>query len=175
MNRAEKEQLVGSLADKFSKSTAVFMTEYCGLKVSEITELRRELCKVQGEFRVTKNRLVKRALEKGKAENLDTFKSQLTGPVALTFVEEDSVGVAKVLSKYQKEFEPFKIRLGILKGEVIGEKEIEALSKLPSKEELYAKLLGTLLAPASSFVRVLQGTSEKIVRVLGAIRDTKKE
>lgn len=174
MNRTEKEKVVNLLADRFARAAAVFLTEYRGLKVSEMTELRRELSKVRGELRVVKNRLAKRALEQNDVAKLEGFRTQLTGPVALAFAGEDLVAVAKILAKYQEEFEALKIRSGILRGEVIGAKEVEKLSKLPSKEELYAKLLGTLLAPASNLVRVLQGTSEKLARVLAAVRDGKQ-
>jgi large subunit ribosomal protein L10 len=99
----------------------------------------------------------------------------LKGPTAIAFVKEDAVGAAKILAKFGKELEPFEIRGGVLRGEVLSAKDVDALSKLPSKEELYAKLLGTLVGPASSLVRAMQGVSSKLARVIGAVRDTKQE
>jgi large subunit ribosomal protein L10 len=171
MNRNEKQDVVTELAGKFKEASAIFLADYRGLTVAEFTEMRHELDKVQAQIQVVKNRLMKRALSDEGCSELEEF---LLGPTAVTFIEEDAVGAAKVLAKYQKEFEPLEIRAGIVRGEVVGPEQFEALSKLPSKEELYAKLLGTLLAPASSFVRALQGVSEKLVRVLAAIRDTKE-
>ena len=170
MDRIGKEQLVQGVAEKVKQSAAFFLTEYRGLKVSEMTELRRELKKVQSDLQVVKNRLMKRAIDGGKFEGLE---EHLKGPTAIAFVSEDAVGAAKVLTKYAEEFEPFSLRAGVLKGEVIGLDKITTLSKLPSKEELYAKLLATLMAPVTNVVRALNGVPTKIVRVMAAIKDTK--
>ncbi len=172
MNREEKQVVVTELASKFKGAAAVFVADYRGLTVSEMTMIRSELGDVDAQMYVVKNRLMKRAIEGGNG--IEALNDHLKGPTAITFVQEDAVGAAKVLAKFEKEFEPLEIRAGVLKGEVIGAKEVEALSKLPSKEELYAKLLGTLSAPASNLVRVLQACSEKLVRALAAVRDTKE-
>lgn len=171
MNRTQKEGIVSELSDKFKGAAAIFLVDYCGLTVGEMTEIRRELDKVQTRIHVVKNRLVKRALN---GEEYPGLVDYLRGPTAIAFVEEDPVGTAKVLAKYQKEFKPLEIRAGYIKGEVIGPEKVEFLSKLPSREELYAKLLGTLLAPASNLVRVIQGVSGRLVRVLDTIRGSKE-
>ncbi len=171
MNRTEKQAKVAELQDQYKAAAAIFLSDYRGLTVAEMTEIRDELMKVQSRMQVVKNRLMKRALADASVSELD---EHLTGPTAIAFVDEDPVGAAKVLAKFQKEFEALEIRAGVMKGEVIDAKQIEALSKLPSREELYAKLLGTLSAPASNMVRVLQGNAEKLVRVLAAVRDTKE-
>lgn len=171
MNRTEKQAQVTELQKQYKAAVAIFLSDYRGLTVAEMTEIRDELSKVQSRMQVVKNRLMKRALAN---ESLPEMDSHLAGPTAIAFAEEDPVGAAKVLAKFQKEFEALEIRAGVMKGEVIDAKQIEALSKLPSKEELYAKLLGTLSASASNIVRVLQGNSEKLVRVLAAVRDTKE-
>ena len=170
MNKVQKEAAVKDLSAQFKDAAAIFVTHYRGLKVSEITQLRAELNGVQARMLVVKNRLMKRALGKNSAG----LEKHLLGPTSITFANEDPVGAAKVLAKYQKEFEPLEIKAGLMHGELIDLKQIEALAELPSKEELYAKLLGTLLASASSIVRALQGTSEKLVRALAAVRDTKE-
>lgn len=171
MNRDGKARVVSELTEKFQSAAAVFLADYRGLKVSEITTIRQELSKVQARMQVVKNRLMKRALDADESKQLS---EHLKGPIAVTFVEEDAVGAAKVLAKYADEFEPLEVRVGFMRKEVIGHEQIKALSKLPSKEELYAKLLGTLMAPASNLVRALQGTSTQIVRALAAIRDSKQ-
>ena len=174
MKRVDKEQAVDELKSKFAKATAVILTDYRGLKVAELTAIRRALAKVPGHFKVVKNRLVKRALE-GNEEKLAAFVEKLEGPVALAFTAEDPVALAKSLSKSAGEFEALKIGLGIVRGEVVSEQEVVALSQLPSKEELYAKLLGTLMAPANNLVRALNDVAGKLVRTLAAIQETKQE
>lgn len=171
MDRAGKEQLVQGVTEKVKQSAAFFLTEYRGLKVSEMTELRQELKKVQSDLQVIKNRLIKRAIDGGDLGGLEEY---LKGPTAVAFASEDAVGTAKVLTKYAEQFEPFTLRAGVVRGEVIGLEQITALSKLPSKEELYAKLLATLMAPVTNVVRALNGVPTKIVQVLAAIKDTKE-
>jgi large subunit ribosomal protein L10 len=136
-----------------------------------MTQLRQELYAVQSDLRVVKNRLMKRALE---GEKFSGLEEHLAGPTAIAFVKDDPVRVAKILTKYAEEFEPLQLRAGVMRGEIIGPKEIAALSKLPSKEELYAKLLATLMAPITSVVRALNGVPTKVVQVLAAVKDTKE-
>ncbi|MDO8461926.1 MAG: 50S ribosomal protein L10 [Deltaproteobacteria bacterium] len=165
MKRNEKEQEIVSLKEKFQKSSVAFLAEYRGLKVSEVTELRREVRKLSGEFKVVKNRLARKALSGGPFTALDPhFK----GPIAVTW-GNDPVIVAKLLAKYQESFPAFKLKVGLLDGRLLESKEVEALSKLPSKEELYAKMLGTLMAPITSLARVLNAVPQKLVGVLDAI------
>lgn len=173
MKHAEKEQAVTGLKAKFAKATAVIVTEYRGLKVAELTAIRRDLVKVPAYLKVVKNRLVKRALA-GSETKLSAFMAKLKGPVALAFTEEDPVSLAKSLSKAAEEFAALKLSLGIVRGEVVSEQEVVALSKLPSKQELYAKLLGTLMAPAGNLVRALNDVAGKLVRTLAAVQETKK-
>lgn len=172
MNRSEKNQLVSEVSDKFQQAAAVFLTEYRGLTVAEMTSVRRDLRAANAEMKVVKNRLVKLALDDEKRAALE---DRLKGPVALTFAMDEAVSVAKVLAKYQKEFEPLEITGGVLNGDVLDKTAVIGLSKLPSKEELYAKLLGTLMAPVTNVVRAMQGVSTNVVRALAAIRDTKTE
>lgn len=175
MKRSEKELSVQSLSEKLSKAKAVILAEYRGLKVSEVTEIRREIKKNAGDFRVFKNRLAKRAIS-GTA--WAPLESHFKGPLALVISDQDPVILTKILAKYAETFAALKLKVGAF-GEkagvrVIDAKEIQAISKLPSKEELYAKFLGTLLAPASGLVRTLQGVPQKLVIVLKAIAEKKQ-
>ncbi|MBI1909001.1 MAG: 50S ribosomal protein L10 [Deltaproteobacteria bacterium] len=165
MKRSEKTTEVQSLKEKFQKSKAAFLAEYRGLKVSEITEIRREVRKSEGSMKVVKNRLVKKALEGGE---MNALLTHFKGPLAVTW-GNDPVVVAKVLSKYQESFPAFQLKVGILDGRLLESKDVEALAKLPSREELYAKLLGTLVAPATNLARVLNALPQKLARVVDAI------
>lgn len=170
MKRAEKEQAVTQLSEKLGRSGAVLLAEYRGLKVSQLTELRREIRKCEGDFRVVKNRLAKRALSQVGFEALQDF---FKGPIGVAFVPQDAVSLAKILTKFAESYELFKLRAGLLGGKVLSPREIIGLSRLPSREELLAKLLGTLQAPAVNLVRVLQGVPQKLALVLRAIEKTK--
>ena len=171
MKRAEKEVEISSLSERFKRAKAVILAEYRGLKVSEITEIRREVKKNSGEFNVIKNRLAKRAIQGSVWEPLS---NHLKGPLALALSEKDPVVLSKILSKFAENFQALKIRTGCMDGKVLSTKDIEALAKLPSKEELYAKLLGTLMAPAGALVRVLHGVPQKLVVALKAVSERKE-
>lgn len=171
MKRIEKEQAVGRMARWFEKSAAVILTECRGLKVSELTELKKEIKKTQGDLRVVKNRLAKRALQGGGMSALgDYFK----GPTAVAFSEADPVRLSKVILKYVESFEPFKVKVGFVGGKVLSAREVEAFSKLPTREELLACLLGTFAAPATGLVRTLQGVPQKLALTLKEIGERKQ-
>lgn len=172
MKKSEKIEISTGLSERLSKAKAIILTEYRGLKVSEITEIRREMRKNAAELKVVKNRLVKKAIA---GSDWSPLESHLKGPLALAISDQDPVIVSKILAKYAESFPALKIKVGSLRGsKILESKEIEALSKLPSKEELYAKLLGTLMAPASGLVRVLQGVPQKLAIALKAIADKKQ-
>lgn len=171
MKKTEKVEIATTLSERLGKAKAVILAEYRGLKVSELTEIRKELRKNSAELKVVKNRLVKKAIAGSGWAALDPH---LKGPLALVIADLDVVVLSKVMAKYAESLEPLKLKVGCLDGKVLNTKELEALSKLPSKEELYAKLLGTLMAPASGLVRVLQGVPQKLAIALKAIADKKQ-
>jgi large subunit ribosomal protein L10 len=172
MNKAEKESAVQVLSERLRKAKAVILAEYRGLKVSEITEIRREVKKNAGDFKVVKNRLAKRAFA---GVGMSSLEGHMKGPLAIVTAEQDPVVLSKVLSKHAESYAALKLKFAFFDGKVIDAKGIEALAKLPSKEELYAKLLGTLMAPAQGLVRVLSGVPQKLAIALKAIADKKQQ
>ena len=171
MRRSEKETEVTILSENLKKAKAVILAEYRGLKVSEITEVRREIRKNSGTFKVVKNRLAKRAVAGSPWAALE---GHFRGPLALITSDHDPVVLSKILAKYAESFAALKIKTGCFEGRLLELKDIQALAKLPSKEELYAKFLGTLMAPAGGFVRVLSGVPRKLAIALKAIADKKQ-
>lgn len=171
MKKAEKEVVISSLSERLKKASMVILAEYRGLKVSEITEIRREIKKNTGDFKVVKNRLSKRAIMGSEWAPLEAY---FKGPVGIVTSAGDPVILTKLLTKYAESFPALKLKAGLMSGKLLDVKGIVALSKLPSKEELYAKLLGTLQAPASGLVRVLQALPQKLVIALKAIADKKQ-
>ncbi|MFO1464693.1 MAG: 50S ribosomal protein L10 [bacterium] len=170
MNREEKAQAVEELKVRFQKASVTLLAEYQGLTVSELTKLRQELRKNQSELKVVKNTLAGLAIQGTEMEPLTKL---FTGPIAVVTTEKDPVAPAKVLVKFAKEFEKAKIKGGFLSGKTMGAAEIETLSKLPSREEMLAKLLGSMNAPAQNLVNVMSAMPRKLVTVLAAIRDKK--
>jgi len=167
MNRAEKTQAIEGLQKEFTEAGAVFLTDYRGLKVNKLTELRFELNKAGASFRVIKNRLALRALEPETAKSMETHFDDMT---AVTIARGDVASSAKVLTKFAKNNENLKIKVGLLDGKIISVEEITALSKLPSRQELLAQLLGVWTAVPAGFVRVLNAVPAGWVNVLDSLR-----
>ena len=170
MNREEKAQAVEALKERFQKTSVTLLAEYQGLKVSELTKLRQELRKTNAEVKILKNTLAGLAL---KGTEMEPLSKLFVGPTAVVTSAKDPVTPAKVLVKFVKEFEKAKIKGGFLSGKVMTPAEIETLSKLPSREEMLAKMLGSMQAPAQNLVNVLSALPRQLATVLAAIRDKK--
>jgi large subunit ribosomal protein L10 len=167
----KKLEVVKELKEKISSANSIILTDYMGLNVAEITELRRKLHENDVDYKVCKNTLAKIAFNELEIEELD---DQLKGPTAIAFSYEDPVSPAKVLIEYAEDNEKLTVKSGLVEGEFVGLEKIEELSKLPSKEELIAMLLRTMKAPITGIVRVLDGNLGKFVRVLDQIKQKKE-
>lgn len=167
-----KQQIAQDLHGRFERAKVVILTDYKGLNVGAMTELRRRLKQAGIEYRVVKNSLLERAATDTPADVLkDTFK----GPSAIALSYDDPVAPAKVLTQFAKENDKLKIRLGVLNGKVIGEADIKNLADLPSREVLLAQLLGVLNAVPTSFVRVLSAVPGGLVNVLNAVKEQREQ
>lgn len=170
MNRQSKEALVAEFAEKLKQTKAVFLADYRGLNVEQATALRRKLHDVGIEYRVAKNTLLRLAARETHAACLD---EKLTGPTAIALVKDDPVAPAKALVEFAKAHNAFELKAGALEGKLLSVDDIKALSDLPSREELLAKMLGSMNAPVSNFVGVLAAIPRSLVQVLSAIKDQK--
>ena len=168
----KKEAVVDSIKEKLEASQSVVLIDYRGLTVAEVTELRNQMREAGVEYQVLKNTMIKRAAEKAGIEGLDPI---LEGPTAVAFGINDPVAPAKLLTKFAKDTKKITIKGGVLAGNAIDVAAVENLAKLPSKEELIAKILGSLNAPITGLVMVLSGVTSKFVRTLEAIRVQKEE
>lgn len=168
--KAFKSEKIDSIKAKAEKAQVALLTEYKGYSVEEITNLRRALQKDGGDYMVTKNTLAKIAL---KGTDFEVLTDSLTGPVAIAFGFNDQVSSAKVLSKFIKDTKKGVILGGALDGKLLDAKEVEALAKLPSKEELIAKMLGSINSPASGIVGGINGVMSALTRAIAAVRDQK--
>ena len=169
MDRSEKEKLVTSLHETLKKAELVVITQQSGLTVAEVTNLRRQMRQAGAGFKVTKNRLARRALEGTKFEGLGPM---FTGPTAIAY-SADPIAAAKVAVTYANSNEKLKIIGGAMGGQVLDPSGIKALATLPSLEELRAKIVGALQAPAAKLAAVLQAPAGQLARVFKAYASSK--
>ncbi len=164
MERAEKDALVSTLNGVFNDAGVVVVTHYSGLNVAELSELRRDMAEAGASFRVTKNRLAKRALEGTPASGItDLF----TGPTAIG-VSDDPVAAPRILAKFAKANDKLIIRGGIMGDTVLDETGVKALADLPSLDELRGKIVGMLNTPATRIAGVLAAPGGQVARVIAA-------
>ena len=171
MDRAGKNLLRENLTERLSKANAVILAEYRGLAMSELTQLRVSLRKSGGEFKISKNRIVKKAIE---GSTYSQIADDMRGPLGVVYSYGDVAQVTKSVLDFAKDHENLKVKVGVLEGGVVGTSELEAISSLPSKEVLLAKILGSITAPHRGLVTVLSGVSRNLVQVINAIKDKKE-
>jgi len=167
LNRAEKAAMIDDVTAQLAKAQAVVVAEYRGLDVASMTDLRSKARQSGVYLRVLKNTLVRRAVAGTPFEKLT---DQMVGPL-IYGVSEDPVAVAKVLQDFSKANEHLVIKAGALPNSTIDAQGIKALASLPSREELLAKLLGTMQAPTTKFVQTLNEIPTSFVRAVAAVRD----
>lgn len=172
MNKTEKNDVVSVLKDKFTKANAAFVTEYRGMPVETLGELRKRVRNGNGELHIIKNRLARIA---AKGSSFESLGEHFKGPVALALAFKDPVPVAKAVLESISDTSPFKIRLGHIGGKTISDKEVTALSKLPDRMTLLSMLVGTLQAPMRNFASVTAAVPRDFVNVLTAVKNKKSE
>ena len=171
-----KQAVVAQLKEQLESAKGVVLTSYKGLTVAQDTELRRELREAGVSYHVVKNTMLRIA---AKEAGIEGIEEHLEGTTAFAFSTEDAVAPAKVICGFIKknkleDAEVLTVKVGMVEGKVIGVDEVKALAALPSREELIAKLLGSMNAPISNTVNVLQGVIRNAVYVLDAIRSQKE-
>ena len=168
--KAFKNDKIALIKEKIDKAQVAIVTEYKGLSVEEITKLRRALQKDNGDYMVTKNTLAKIAI---KGTPYEVLSDSLKGPIALAFGYGDQVAPAKALSQFIKETKKGEILGAVLDGKLMSAAEAKALASLPSKEEIYAKMLGCINSPASGIANSVNAVMSSLVRAVAAVRDQK--
>ena len=171
LNLDEKKAVVAEVSTQVASAQAIIMAEYRGMEVGHMTQLRAKARESGIYFRVVKNSLVRRAVEGTPYAGL---AEHMVGPLAYG-ISSDPVAAAKVLHDFSKENDKFVIKVGAMGDKIMSLDDVKALASLPSREELIAKLLGTMQAPVAKFVRTLNEVPSKFVRGLAAVRDSKTE
>jgi len=169
LTKQKKEDILKDLVDKFGRSKSVVFADYRGLDVISISDLRRKLREEDAEMKVAKKTLIKLAV-KDKVGDLE--ESGLEGPVVATFSYEDPLSGLRILYEFSKGNENLKLLGGIIDGKAVGPDVIKQYAKLPSRDELLAKLIGSMNAPLSGFVGIGNSLISGIVRVLNAYKDS---
>lgn len=168
--KAFKQEKIEAMKENFAKAKVAVVTEYRGLTVEEITKLRRALQKENSDYMVTKNTLAKVA---AKGTQFEVLEEVLKGPVAIAFGFADEVAPAKVLKKFIKEAKKGQIVAAALDGKLLDAKETEVLADLPSKEELYAKMLGCINSPATGIAGAVNAVMSGLVRAMDQVAKQK--
>lgn len=171
MKLSEKTQIVEGLHERFARAAIVVLTDYKGLDVAAISELRRKLRESEIEFTVAKNTLLARAAE---GTDIAALKDHFKGPSAVALSYHDPVAPAKVLVQFAESNQKLEIKAGAMKGRILDFQAIKALSKLPSREVLLGQLLSALNGVPTGLVRALNDMPQRVVNVLQAIKDQKE-
>lgn len=168
ITREKKKQMVAAYVDALSRSKAVFLTDYRGLSVSGLQELRAKVREVGGGHLVVKNTLVALAL---KEAHLPVPEEMLQGPVALSFVYEEIPSLAKVLRDFAKDTEIMEVKGGILDGELLSQSQVESLADMPPREVVMAQLLGLIQQPGNQVASIVNAVGSKLAATLKAYAD----
>jgi large subunit ribosomal protein L10 len=164
ITKEKKKEIVEELTENISKQEAVFFVNYKGIKGNEVNQLREELRKNGAKMIVARKTLVKIAFEK---EGVSFNPLELEGEVGFVFSFEDGINTAKIIEKFSKEEKLFVLG-GIYENKSLTAEEVKELASLPSREELLSKLVGTMIAPVSGFLQVLEGNTRGLINVLNA-------
>jgi large subunit ribosomal protein L10 len=170
LNLEQKKAVVAEVSEQVATAQAIILAEYRGIEVGDMTQLRAQARKSGVYLRVLKNTLVRRPVDGTPFSGL---ADAMVGPLVFG-ISTDPVAAAKVLSDFAKANDKFVIKAGAMPNQVMDAKAVQALASLPSREELLAKLLGTMQAPIATFVRTLNEVPTKFARGLAAVRDQKQ-
>jgi large subunit ribosomal protein L10 len=164
--KAQKQELVTKLAKRLQGAATIYVTDFTGLDVAQITQLRRRLRAAGADYAVVKNSLARRALDTAQVGGIATH---VDGPTALVLGGADPVGPAKVLADFAKEFQKPSVRAGVVDGKGVTPEQVKQLAALPPKPELMAQLAGALQSPLAGFVGSLNGLMWNMLSVLESL------
>jgi len=170
--KEQKQETVTTLVGRLQRAPTVYVTDFTGLNVAKVTELRRRLRAAGVEYVVVKNTLARRALD---AAAVPALTEHLAGPTALVLAGRDPVGAAKVLADFAREHEKPAIKVGLVEGKAVSPEQVKRLATLPPKTELLAQLGGAFQAPMAGWVGAMQGLLQMMVGALEALKTTRAD
>lgn len=172
LTREQKQDLVESYRQNIAEVPNIYLLDYKGISVTEVTELRNKIRETGGMYTVVKNRLVLQAIQETP---MAALADQMEGPIAVAYTHEDPVGLAKALTDFAKTVPAIEFKAGLMDGKVVSGEQLVEIAKLPSRDDLIAKLLFLLQSPVQRFVRTMATLGpQSLVTVLGQVADQKK-
>lgn len=171
MQRSEKEKIVDDIRDKVSRAHGMYFTDFTGITVQQVNELRRELYKAGIEYHVVKNTLVKKALE--SLSGYEKLYNKLIGPTAIAFGYDDPIIAAKILKKFSEKYNILKVKACVIEKEIYDGIELEKIATMPSRPELIASIVSGIQAPISGLVGAINAVMRDLVNVIDAIEKKK--
>jgi large subunit ribosomal protein L10 len=171
MPTSEKIDKVEELTAAMKGAKAIYLADFTGIDVAQVTGLRNQLREADIGYQVVKNRLAKRAAE---AAGLEGLGEHFVGPTAIAYSNDDPITPAKILQDFAEKDDTFSIKTGIMDGKVLTADEVIVLAKLPSREELLGKVVGSIQSPLYGFAAVLNGLLRNLVGVVSAIEEKQR-
>ena len=171
-NVENKKQIVADIVEKIKNAKSVVLVDYKGLTVAQDTEFRTEFRKANCEYKVLKNTMVRRAFNE---LGVTSFDEDLNGPTAIAFGQDETAAAKVAMEACKKYNDVIKVKSAYVDGSYVDKAGVDALSKMPSKEQLIAKMLGSMQAPLSGFAGVLSGITRQLVIALNAISEKKAQ
>lgn len=168
MNKEQKAESVKEIKELIESSEAMYFTDFAGLTVEEVNEMRQEFYKSELKFKVVKNTLTSRALNETEkySSHIEKLNEILHGPTGIVFAYKNPVAPAKILKKFADKINRPKLKIAIVENEVYDSKQLNALASLPSKEEIISSILGSLDSPASGIVGSINATMRDLFSVI---------
>lgn len=174
MDRSQKEKAVLELKERIDRAPVLYLTDFSGLSVQAMTELRRSLRKSGAEYLVVKNRLAKRVF--AESEDLPDITESLVGPTGFVFGYEDAAGAAKALSDFAKGHDKKPaFKLGVMENKILQPEQVEKIASLPPREQLLAELAGALEAPMAMLATALEAKLQETAGLLDALREERSQ
>ena len=172
VSRADKQTEMDALQSAFTQADTAVLVDYKGITVPQVTELRRQIRAAGANYRVVKNTLAKRA---AAGTRFEVFAKEFKGPTAVVYTGKDPVAMAKAITTFAKTAPSMKVKAAVVQGKAVAAGAVDELASMPSKPELYAKLLYVLNAPAQGLVTVLSGVQRGLVTALSAYAEKKEK
>jgi large subunit ribosomal protein L10 len=171
MKRSDKEQIIADVQGKISRAKGMFFTDFTGITVEQITELRRDFRKAGIEYQVVKNTLARKALE--NIAGYDKIDSNLVGPTGVAFSFNDPVAPAKIIKKFYEKNEKLSCKVCVIDGQVFEGAKLDEFAKLPTRNEIISSILGSIQSPISGIVGAVQAVLRDLVGVIQEIEKKK--
>ncbi len=171
MKRSEKDQIVSEVAEITGRARGLFFTDFAGLTVEQANELRREFRKSGVDYKVVKNTLIQKALE--RVTGYDTLFPQLVGPTGVAFAFDDPIAPARIIKKFKEKHNKLSLKICVVEKEVFEGARLDELARMPSRKEMIASIIGSIQAPLAGLPGAINAVFRDLVSVIGEIEKKK--